>query len=521
MRALPALPFPLTLPVIGASAFAAGVVLSLNLATAAFIIPLGIALILVFAAFLAIRIQAIRFIALIISLTLCGWLYTTAHFYNEFQRPLKNISAPIEYFSAKITKYEGLNRNKHSHLAMVTRVHTGTNWHEAYGTVRVYSYTENAFAPGTMLMVRAPIRMYRTMFAEEEPRILSIMEKKRINGVATIMNRSGYHVIRAAHPFSTWFQDTAFSMRTYIKKALGTHLSGNAYAINECFILGDKSPIAQSLVTDFSKAGTMHILSVSGLHFGMIILIVMTITALLPLNHFVRLALAVVLTVAVYTPLTLAVPPVMRSAVMALLLVPVALFDRTRNLTNILFLTIFILLLISPNDIMDISFQLSFLATFALASLVGPVDTLLTRLPFMKHKTVRYAVSALGASFFASLATLPFTIHYFGTANFTSIISNFTAVPLSFIMLSLSFLIIVFSPLPFISDWYAASLTLVTDIFLRLNSFFAKMNALRIENLSLPFPAAAAISAAFIIGALAAAVVLSRKIHGSVGMAGE
>ncbi|MEK6793754.1 MAG: ComEC/Rec2 family competence protein [Spirochaetota bacterium] len=502
-------PYPVTLPVIVSLSFLPGVVLSLILASPFVLIPSLMLAVLAAISAVLVRHPIARIALIGAAFFASGAGYTTARYYDEFRSPVVSHAKNTDGFEAVIMQYEGLNVLRHSHLARVTRVFATNASIDAFGTIRLYSNAEEPFIAGDRILVRRPILLYRDLLADSDRMILDILEKRRIYGVSSIYRRSDYLHLEHASPIAAFAQRAAFGARSFIKRSLGTYTSGATYAITQCFILGDKSPISKDIMTDFQRSGTMHILSVSGLHFSMVIAIIVLLAGFIPMNSFARITLAVVVTVLVYSPMTLYVPPVMRSAVMALLLVPVMLFDRTRNLPNVLFLTLFVLLVISPKDIGDISFLLSFVATCSLVLIIPPLDAILReRLRVMRHPALRYVSGAVLTSVAAVIFTAPFTMHFFGTVNFTSIISNMIAVPLSFIMLSLSFLVVATAAIPVIPVWYAAALTAVTKLFIAVNTFFAGV-PLRIDGISLPFAAAAVLSLLFV----AIGILLSIWLH--------
>lgn len=498
-----------------AASFLTGAAAALVLASPMLLLPVLIAAALALAVIPFVKRIGVRCAVIAIAFLFLGAGYTTARYHAEFRSPITAHAGGIDQYEAVIKSYEGLNLTRHSHLASVRRVWISNDVAEAAGTIRLYSTAEEPFVAGDTLIIRRPILLYRELFAVSNRAIADILEKRRIFGVSSVYRRADYHIVSRASPIATAAQRAAFAARAYIKRSLGAVTSGQTYAITQCFILGDKSPISQDIMSDFQRAGTMHILSVSGLHFSMVIAIIVLLAGFLPINSFARVTIAVVATVIVYSPMTLYVPPVMRSAVMALFLVPVMLFDRTRNLPNVLFLTLFALVIISPKDIGDISFLLSFMATASLVLIIPPADALIrSRARFMQHSVMRYLSGAVLTSVTAVIFTAPLTMHYFGTVNFTSIVSNMVAVPISFVMLSLAFLVAATAMLPVIPVWYGAALNTATELFIAVNRFFADI-PLRIDGVSMPFWAAIVLSAALIAVGMTVSVLLQKRTSGS------
>lgn len=133
-------------------------------------------------------------------------------------------------------------------------------------------------------------------------------------------------------------------------------------------LAGDRTLIDPELREDYSKAGVSHILAVSGLHLGIIFLLLNYLLSLLSLVRHGRTARACIIVFSLWTYAFISglSPSVMRAAFM-LTIMQLSLFTvRSYNSYNALFASAFILLLIRPMFLYDISFQMSYISLFSI-----------------------------------------------------------------------------------------------------------------------------------------------------------
>jgi len=140
----------------------------------------------------------------------------------------------------------------------------------------------------------------------------------------------------------------------------------NEFSIFLALVLGQRKEINGTMYDRYAKAGAIHILAVSGLHVGMIYLLLVLL--LKPVNKFpyskIVIPVFMVLILWGYATITGLSPSVIRSVTMFSLFVLAKNINRTTNSMNTLFLSYFILLLIHPLWLFQVGFQLSYLAVF-------------------------------------------------------------------------------------------------------------------------------------------------------------
>lgn len=203
-----------------------------------------------------------------------------------------------------------------------------------------------------------------------------------------------------------------------------------AFAVASTLVLGYRSDLSKETLAAYSKTGTIHALSVSGAHVGIVYLLLNWLLFFVN-RHKVWKLILICLAIWSYSLLTGFSPSVLRSAMMLSIYLVAKTFNRDINNYNILAFTAFCMLTYNPFLIWDVGFQLSFIAVFGLVYLQPKIYQML----YVKNKLMDKLWSATAMSLAAQLATFPLSIYYFHQFPVYFIISNlFILLPLSAMM---------------------------------------------------------------------------------------
>ncbi|MBB4800433.1 competence protein ComEC [Flavobacterium nitrogenifigens] len=200
-------------------------------------------------------------------------------------------------------------------------------------------------------------------------------------------------------------------------------------------ILGQQQEISQDIIQDYQYSGATHILSVSGLHVGFIMLFITFILKPIPNTKKGSLfkLLSVLISLAGFAIISGLSPSVLRSVVMFSFLAIGNHLRRNGNIYHTLLVSILLILLFEPYFLFDVGFQLSYLALFFILWL----QPLLKNLYKPKYKLTNYIWEALTVSFAAQIGTLPLCLYYFHQFPGLFFVTNIIILPvLSFIMIA-------------------------------------------------------------------------------------
>ncbi len=145
----------------------------------------------------------------------------------------------------------------------------------------------------------------------------------------------------------------------------------DAYAVASALILGYRAEMSDRLVQAFSNTGTIHVLSVSGMHVVLVFWLLARLLWWMDRSKGLRVAKFMLLLFAVwgYALLTGFSPPVLRASIMVSFVMAATIFGRQNRIYNSIAASAFFLLLYEPKFIIDIGFQLSYLAVLGIVFL--------------------------------------------------------------------------------------------------------------------------------------------------------
>lgn len=282
------------------------------------------------------------------------------------------------------------------------------------------------------------------------------------------------------------------SFRNYLKRIIYNNASSPQREIIEAMTIGNQNEIPADIRDNFNKTGTAHILSISGLHIGMVSAIAFFFVffilksseyLMLRFNIIKFAAVAALFMVLIYAFIAGMGVTVMRSALMAFIFLIALISGKQKDLYSTLALAGLIILAISPEALFDISFQLSFMAVLALIYIVPKFSDIpsekITNLPSWTQSIIRYLYLSVIVSIAAIIGTLPLISYYFNRVSSITIFANMIVVPLlGTLTLTISMLFIIsslFSPV-------------IAGYFIKLASFFVQISVSIIDKLaSLPW----------------------------------
>lgn len=185
----------------------------------------------------------------------------------------------------------------------------------------------------------------------------------------------------------------------------------DALSIASALVLGYRSDMEDEIVDTFSTTGTIHVLSVSGLHVGIVFLVFSGALYWMKGNKWLRVIKSILLIVLIWTYalITGFSPSILRAAIMISFALLAFQFMRNGNIYNTIAASALFLLVYNPRFIGDIGFQLSYLAVIGIVFLYPRIKKIIR----VKSKILRLLWDYTALSIAAQLATFPLVIYYF------------------------------------------------------------------------------------------------------------
>lgn len=238
-------------------------------------------------------------------------------------------------------------------------------------------------------------------------------------------------------------------------------LKNQNLAIASALTFGYKDELDSSTKHAFSSTGAMHVLAVSGLHVGIVFLIIQFILDIFPLlfrRSWMKYSI-ILLFMWSYALLTGLSPSVLRATTMLSFVVLGLMFNRNSSVYNSLAASAFFLLLINPFLVMQVGFQLSFLAVLGILFIQPKIEN--------AYKPKQYILkkiwTLITVSIAAQCATFPLGILYFHQFPNYFILSNLIVIPMAFVILFLGILLLVSSKFDYLFQAVGEILNLVVE----------------------------------------------------------
>src|SRR3989339_41414 len=150
-----------------------------------------------------------------------------------------------------------------------------------------------------------------------------------------------------------------------IERKIDLLFSEKNFGIILALLTGDQTRVPQTLRRDFSLTGTTHVLSVSGLHVGVIAAVLFILLGFVRMK-WLKLVFFTIL-VSAFVVMTGMQPPAIRAGIMAVIALLINTTQRRVSAINVIALSIILVIIFSPNLIYSMGFQMSAAAWLGLA----------------------------------------------------------------------------------------------------------------------------------------------------------
>ena len=250
------------------------------------------------------------------------------------------------------------------------------------------------------------------------------LRRRGIDALGTVQKRS--QIIGHRREKGDWWAQTVLPVRRLIRRAIEQNLSGGPAGLLKGVLLGAKHAVPEEVKTTFAQTGVNHVLAVSGLHVGLIAGTVFFMLKMLGVGRGITAALTICALI-FYALITGLPPSVVRASTMGCVALLGLVGQRDIDGGNILGIAGLGLLIARPQDLFDVGFQLSFVATGGILIFYRPLRDLL---PKKKGWYDTCIAGPLSVSLAAQATTLPFVAGYFGLVSVVGLIANLIVVPL-------------------------------------------------------------------------------------------
>ncbi len=276
---------------------------------------------------------------------------------------------------------------------------------------------------GNRLAVKGTLSRARNQRNPGEFDYESALAQKGIHGLINVYKTGDISILSQE---SSALKNIPLEIRKSIDGLITKYHNNSTTALLRGLLLADRSMIDYDIRTEFINSGVVHVLAVSGLHVGFVVLIFVVIFK--RFNPYIRYGFTI-LGLLFFMVITNYPTSVVRATIMALVMIASPLTGRNYNSINSLSLAALIILLLYPSEIFSPGFQLSFSAVLSIVLLYPPIASRIAKMK-IKSAAARYILLFCAVSFAAQIGTLPFTLFYFHKLSVIALFANFIVIPM-------------------------------------------------------------------------------------------
>lgn len=307
----------------------------------------------------------------------------------------------------------------------------------------------------------------------------SYLKRKHIYGQFFIKNQQLLQSKHTSENIWVWASRFRESVLISLQKE---KFSPDQLSVMKALLLGQRQGIDRELTTQYANAGMMHILAVSGLHVGIVLLILRFITQFITARKFRWIRSGIIIALLwCFACITGLSPSVLRAVTMFSFLEIGETLGGKRKTNDALLFSAFILLIIQPSLLFEVGFQLSYTAVIAILWIQPWLYCFYSPTYYIPRKIWGIITVTIAAQ----LGVAPLSLFYFHQFPGLFLLSNSVILPFLGILLSIGILIICLSMISILPDWLVTIYGYLIDSLNHFIRWVANQEAFVITHISL------------------------------------
>lgn len=242
-----------------------------------------------------------------------------------------------------------------------------------------------------------------------------------------------------AHHEGNRIMEMALRLRKCLRKKIERGMpASDASRLLSAILLGYRKGISDQLKQYFQRTNTIHVLAISGLHVGLVYLLIRCVLKAFVLPRW-AVSLIAIPPLLLYMVITGMKIPVLRATLMIVVYLLAPLLQRKADLFNTIGVAAFLILVIAPSQLFDAGFQLSFVAVISIVVFTPPVEKCLLRLfslnvlPGQLYRGPlggwparggRFILASVAVSLAVCIGLFPLIAYYFNIVSPITILAN-------------------------------------------------------------------------------------------------
>jgi len=322
----------------------------------------------------------------------------------------------------------------------------------AGGTLSAELLADSVKTPGGRIITRERIRTQFRYFRADSVLAESFRagDYVRINGIPSEIpdrrNPHDFDVRSWLNGRGIFIQNTGTGMPEVLHQAKATHwgwwrvsvrngidrvFSAEQAPLARAILIGYRAGMDPDLRRDFSRAGIAHLMAVSGMHVGFVLIPLWFIIPFFWGSRAGRIGGLVLITVVLflYAGITGFTPSVQRASVFAFFIAIARLYRFRRDPVNLTGVAALVILLVDPSSLRQIGFQMSFAAVLTIFVMLPVLERMFS--PVNRRRWYARIIQLTVLSVFIQLALMPILIHHFQEFSLIGPLMNTIAAPIT------------------------------------------------------------------------------------------
>ena len=272
---------------------------------------------------------------------------------------------------------------------------------------------------------------------------------------------------------------------TILEKLEASGLNDNPRGVIEALVLGQRQNVDPEVTKSFRDAGVIHILALSGLHVGIILLILRVLTKRILRMKYGRWIQSVILIFLLWSfaLLTGMSPSIMRAVTMFSFVAIGLNLKRKGSVYHSLTLSAFVLLLFDPRLLFQVGFQLSYMAVFSIV-LIQPV---LAGLWPWRNKVKDFFWNIFTVTVAAQIGVAGISLFYFNQFPGLFILGNMLLLPVLPFIIGAALLLIFLLLFSIPTDWLTTVLNAVLEFIIETVARISSYESFIVKDVHLTF----------------------------------
>jgi competence protein ComEC len=333
----------------------------------------------------------------------------------------------------------------------LTHIIKDHNIEDVSGLLKVYSLDSplKSFEYGLPYAIEGNFKPLTCLDNDDQQGYKNYLEKKHINGIfySNKYNSASRLAEKSQANIAVMWMGR---LRSKISDSYKELFEEPYCSLLSTLILGERSNIDKKIFNYFVNSGSVHVLAISGLHVGIIILFIIFVFRIFGFNRRQTAFLGIIFLI-LYCFLCGARISVIRASIMASVILGGYILKRDSDIYNSLGLAAFLILMFDPFNLFDIGFQLSFISVLAIVYLYPKIKVWLLYCVNLKNskknigKVSSYLIDAVCVSLAASIAVAPLSLYYFKQVSSVSVLTNIIVLPLLSVVITLGLIVSIIS----------------------------------------------------------------------------